>query len=87
MTYDRRLLKRAGDLRRKARAMERQARDIVLAELGPARSAEPKLTWREIAEDTTYTETQLRSMMLPAEEQERREQKRRERRRKTPGPG
>lgn len=80
MDYDRSKLRRVGRRRRAIRAELEELRQIVIDELPAAREA--GLTWRELGEDTSYTDAQLQTLALPPEQREAREQQRRQRRRK-----
>jgi hypothetical protein len=83
VTYDRTKLRQLGEERRAALAALARIRREVAGELPAARKA---LTWREISAAATYTEQQLRAMMLPSAERAQREEQRRRRRRKETQP-
>lgn len=78
MTDTRQKLKQLGRRRASATAKLEQVRQELAALLPEARQ---QLTWREIADLTTYTETQLQTMLLTAQQKEEREERRRARRR------
>lgn len=84
MDYDRTKLRRIGRRRRAIKAELEELRKEVIDELPAAKAV---LTWREISDDTAYTDAQLQTLALSPEERAAREEQRRRRRRITPDGG